>query len=377
MTLNNAVHTDTDNGDTFLSVALSTPLVMRSLVTMLVVGCVLNLINQWQGIIGEQPIAWLNLVLTFVVPYLVSTVSGALTLLKVREQKPAEVRQEASNERFIPASIALISLTEKITQNAKNVNQASKQRLSFVEETAQTAKSASDVSMNLSEKAIQSQHSLSAVDDAFNAICNHIIELGSQVNNSIAATNVLSQEIHAFLNEFESIASLASGITKISDQTNLLALNAAIEAARAGDAGRGFAVVASEVRDLASQTKDNASKIDNHLAALRQKQTSLDSALVSLTSSMAQAQNMTGDSESSMQKSTEQVTQSSQQVRRSLSDVKEQLESENKKLLTLAEHVQILADDTLKAIDGSATNIDLGNQAIDLSHDLHALAKQS
>ncbi|GAC23459.1 MAG: hypothetical protein CL579_07940 [Alteromonadaceae bacterium] len=61
-------------------------LVKRSLVTALIVGAILNMINQYDGIVGRTPILWGNLILTFIVPYFVSSISGMLTLRQFAKQ---------------------------------------------------------------------------------------------------------------------------------------------------------------------------------------------------------------------------------------------------------------------------------------------------
>lgn len=368
---------DDETEQSAIAIAFSAPLVSRSLITMMVVGVILNLINQIDAITGDKNINWLTLVLTFIVPYVVSTISGTLTFLKLQEQhrqakpevKPMPVSQDSIDE--------LVELTQQITQNAMNVNAASKKRVTFVDDTAQTARSAMCVSNELSELAAHSQQNLDDVDSSFSEICSHIAQLGIKVNSSIGATNELSSELQAFLDEFDSIAKLALVITSISDQTNLLALNAAIEAARAGEAGRGFSVVADEVKALASQTKDNAAQINQHLSSLSQRQNGLDKALQSLDSSMNEAQSMTNDSQSSMQKSSDGVEEASNQVRHSLLTVIEKLRGEECKLKDLAENVEVLAADTKKAVQGSATNIELGNQAIDRTKAIRDAIKES
>ncbi|MEP7350803.1 MAG: nitrate/nitrite transporter NrtS [Sphingorhabdus sp.] len=63
---------------------------MRSLKVALIVGTALNLINQGDAVFGTHSINWLKLVLTFIMPYAVSTY-GAVAVrwdVGVRE-KPA------------------------------------------------------------------------------------------------------------------------------------------------------------------------------------------------------------------------------------------------------------------------------------------------
>jgi len=51
----------------------------RSLFVALVVGSILNMINQWDGLFGDAALGLLQLSLNFVVPYLVATY-GAVSM---------------------------------------------------------------------------------------------------------------------------------------------------------------------------------------------------------------------------------------------------------------------------------------------------------
>jgi hypothetical protein len=53
--------------------AMSDGVPRRSLYVALIVGTVLNLINQGDALLGTAPINWLKLVLTYCVPYAVCT----------------------------------------------------------------------------------------------------------------------------------------------------------------------------------------------------------------------------------------------------------------------------------------------------------------
>ena len=65
--------------------AFSPTLVKRSINTAIVVGSLLNLINQRHAIFGEADILWVNLLLTYLVPYCVSTYSGAMSTIANQE----------------------------------------------------------------------------------------------------------------------------------------------------------------------------------------------------------------------------------------------------------------------------------------------------
>jgi len=57
----------------------------RSLCVALVVGTVLNLINQGDALLGAMPINWLKIILTYFVPYAVCTYGAvSFQLRKIR-----------------------------------------------------------------------------------------------------------------------------------------------------------------------------------------------------------------------------------------------------------------------------------------------------
>ncbi len=69
--------------------AISDGVPRRSLYVALIVGTVLNLINQGDALLAMAPINWLKLVLTYCVPYAVCTY-GAVSQQLRKAQAPLE-----------------------------------------------------------------------------------------------------------------------------------------------------------------------------------------------------------------------------------------------------------------------------------------------
>lgn len=70
-----------DGPASFMGIWFRRSTVKRAVVVGLVVGTLLCLINQWQAIVlGIVPVDWLKVVLTYFVPYAVSSYSTAASL---------------------------------------------------------------------------------------------------------------------------------------------------------------------------------------------------------------------------------------------------------------------------------------------------------
>ena len=69
-----------------LRAVLRPPIVVRSLWVAVVVGTILNLINQGDRLVAGAPLDWGKLVLTFIVPFLVASF-GAWSALASRASR--------------------------------------------------------------------------------------------------------------------------------------------------------------------------------------------------------------------------------------------------------------------------------------------------
>lgn len=62
--------------------------VKRAFVIALIVGTILNLINQWDVLLSSSEFNWLKGLLTYSVPFIVSIVSSWLAERELKQQKP-------------------------------------------------------------------------------------------------------------------------------------------------------------------------------------------------------------------------------------------------------------------------------------------------
>ena len=69
----------------FFMTAMSRHIVTSALKITLVVGTVLNLVNQSEAILYEADISWFHLALNYLVPYCVASYSAAKNEIELRE----------------------------------------------------------------------------------------------------------------------------------------------------------------------------------------------------------------------------------------------------------------------------------------------------
>lgn len=354
--------------------------VKRSLIISFVVGSILNIINQGDALFASKSVNLFNLLLTYIVPYCVSSIAAA-------QSKAMHIKLSKQNNLLLTPTINIenaqqfagdsFSIVSTMSKTAKNVNQASKQRLLFVNDIESKVKETSKVMSVLSQEADISQKCITDMNDAFKDVCSHINDIGNQMNVATESSHDLSKRLQSFLAEFGVITSLTNQINNISEQINLLALNATIEAARAGEAGRGFAVVAEEVKRLAVETKVNSGKINNQIDSLNEQQTKLNDALTVLDKTMVTAQQATNNTESSMKISINTVSEASIEMSEILSTTNIKLAAECDNFQRVTADIGVLIEDTEKAIAGSAKNMELGQQAQNLLQELLKELKNS
>jgi methyl-accepting chemotaxis protein len=162
---------------------------------------------------------------------------------------------------FKDQAAAMNVLTERVTDNIRQVAMAAEQASAAVSQVSDGSKMQLDA-LRLSASALdQSAHAIADVAQNMGRASEQARNAASLVASGIGQMDVMVQLVLAISQNSLKINKIADAISLIAAQTNMLSLNASIEAARAGIHGRGFTVVAEEVRKLAESSRALAQEI--------------------------------------------------------------------------------------------------------------------
>jgi len=202
---------------------------------------------------------------------------------------------------FRGAADLINQATEQMAQQAKQLDDARRERLAVADSFEQTidgvvavvaasatelqatastlvktSSSATDQSAAVASAAEEMSSSVQSVASATEELNVTAAEIRKRMAGSstlartavseVESTKIVVDDLARASREVEQVVKLISEIAK---QTNLLALNATIEAARVGDAGKGFSVVAAEVKSLSRQTSGATEKIGSIVLAIQ------------------------------------------------------------------------------------------------------------
>ena len=254
-----------------------------------------------------------------------------------------------------------IGLAQNITSNARNVNTASTVRVVEIQNIEQLV---NEFITHSNEIQTMSGDSLESADCATKESSNIITlveKLYALINEMSEAINLFSKTISDLNDKNRVITELVTNNDKISMQTNLLAINAAIEASKAKEFGRGFAIVAAEVKKLASASKQSTVNIGNEIeviTSMTNEATKRNEAVITLVQDSVQ---ISKEAIEKLQNLSSVSKQNSSNASNISSYVNDQLQNSN----TIISKISDLVEDTKKAVEGSSTNISLGQSLLE------------
>jgi methyl-accepting chemotaxis protein len=344
--------------------------IKRAIIVALLVGSILVLINQWQGVFTDVPLDPLKAVLTYLVPFCVF-LSGQWSASRERRDHAGEPdggqekQWQAVNETTSVDD--LVALGHRVSDTASQVNQASMERLRSIKEAGAAIGRVSESGSQIERSSNAARAEIAELNDNVIALHQHVQELLTEVVNASQWSKKLVTEMENFSSEFMQINQITKTIADISEQTNLLALNAAIEAARAGDTGRGFAVVADEVKNLAKKASSKARDIDELVNELSRVESELCQEAGKFSNSLDQVASLgeqkLGELDQSLKQSVAQSKQSADEIAHSVQAQTQELDSVIKLMAAVENGAEA-------AVEGSAANMEIGDEVVALVRDL-------
>ena len=340
----------------------------RSLLIASVVGTVITLCNQYEAVLGQQPLHLIKAIISYVIPFCVSITSAYLE----KRSTDVSVSTEEKVDDGVPPAFSdnidgITGLSHRVYNNASNVNAASKKRIGFVQEVGDLARATTEQAERSDELTAHARASSNQISSAFVKLVNEIETLVEATHIGQSTSQELGEAINKFFSEIELVSSKVDAITTIAEQTNLLALNAAIEAARAGEQGRGFAVVAEEVKTLATRSKEYAADIIKMMTNVKTLKAAVEKQVGELNTHMTDAagHSTEGTQEAKHQSTT--IEASLEDMDRDLHTLHQLSESQTEKMQIIQGHIDQIIKDTQSAVKGSAANMEIGEELIKLS----------
>lgn len=253
-----------------------------------------------------------------------------------------------------------VKISQDITNNAINVNKASSTRLLEIKNIETLVNNFIDHSNEIQSMSSDSLESAKLTSSESSETIKLIEELFNLVNHMSTSIDEFSKIILDLNEKNDSITQLVQANDKISMQTNLLAINAAIEASKAKEFGRGFAIVASEVKKLAAASKQSTVNIGNEIntiSTITNEVTHKNEAVLELVKNSVE---VSKEAIEKLQKLINVASRNSENSNNISCNVNRQLESSD----IIKGKISQLIEDTKKAIEGSSTNIQLGENLL-------------
>ncbi len=254
-----------------------------------------------------------------------------------------------------------LDIAQNITNNAKNVNNASKTRLAEIQNIESLVNEFIERSNQIQILSENSLESSKVTSNESEDVIILVEKLFNLINDMSTTIDEFSSIIEQLNEKNESITELVQVNNKISMQTNLLSINAEIEASKAKEYGRGFSIVASEVKKLANSSKQSTLDIGNEIDKITSMTKSVLTKKEAVQDLVKNSVNLSKEAIEKLKSLIEVAKENSTNSDTISCNVNEQLQSSD----TIKDKITHLVEDTKKAIDGSQNNINLGENLVE------------
>lgn len=330
-----------------------------NLVTTVLVGSALNIVNQWQAVFADAPIDWPPALLTYLGTAIIFIIG------QLRSSRSSKLNNPAVLSSIQAHAQELNTLGNQVHTTATSVNAASKERAEMSTASKLAAEGIKQQSGEINTAAIATFDYTSRIQDVYGDLNQHINQLMQSIQTAERWSKDFVTRTDAFSTEFEKINAMASTISEIASNTNLLALNAAIESARAGEAGRGFAVVAGEIKRLALSSGENAQMINGQIANVSDIELSIREDTAKFSTTMSEVLKDIGSSENGVKELSSTLQQLIGQTEQQAEHIKQQTTAQIQELDHIVQRIGAIESGALAAVSGSEKNISVGEQLID------------
>ncbi|HVT88094.1 MAG TPA: methyl-accepting chemotaxis protein [Tepidisphaeraceae bacterium] len=264
-----------------------------------------------------------------------------------------------------PINLIIASLSTGASNTSAAATQVSSSSQSLAQGASEQAASLEETSSSLEEMSSMIKKTADTARQA-NLLS---VEMKGAADKSSSAMSKMANAIDGIEKSSSETAKIVKTIDEIAFQTNLLALNAAVEAARAGEAGKGFAVVAEEVRNLAMRSaeaaKNTSSLIEGSVGSAKNGvtiATEVASSLTEIQSTVEKVNSLITEIAAASQEQSQgigQVNQAVQQmdkVTQSNAAAAEESAAAAEELSSQSEQVRTIAQDLTRLVTGAANS---------------------
>lgn len=280
--------------------------------------------------------------------------------------------------------VEVINSADTVSNNAKNVDEITKQVAVSSEEVGKTVE---EIAFGASRQAKDTEevaHAATSLGELINKEHNKfkdlyefsgkinllkdegliiLNELVNKTDDSKLAIKLVKDIVVSTNVSAENIKQSSEMIKEISDQTNLLALNAAIEAARAGEAGRGFAVVAEEIRNLAEQSNKFTEEISQVISNLKDKSEDAVHKMIGVES-IVESQNESVQTTNSKFDNIAHLLDSMNTSFNELENIGEEMLGKKDEIITTMQNLSSVSEETAAGTEEAAASIQEQSAAI-------------
>lgn len=251
-----------------------------------------------------------------------------------------------------------IEHAQTIHSNACKVNEVSQQRAPFASAAADLAREANTEALELMDQADDIRSSLTQTI----SMIDNMLNVSSTVDSGTSLTANVEQTISRFEECFAGINDLSNKIAKTAQEIDLVSLIARVEAARASTTCASFTLVADEVKTLAENTAVYAKMIRTSVVNMQQTTDDIAQQIGKLSDHMQ----ITSVHGKATHEHLSQIAKVIQNASNDATTLYDQSRTQTQMMTTVDSHMSTLAHGVEASIKGSAANMLLSGQVLDL-----------